>query len=133
MTNSIKEIHTTLKNFVDTFAPHWDCDGCTRFVGIMLDSLNVKYKIYAGSIFDIKNTKNTFPIHFWIKTKDGTIFDFKAQKWLKIPQEQVRYTYLGIVTKSWLTLNTTKDVILSTLITNMQKNDKNAFILTIPK
>lgn len=86
-----EKLRDVLELFADNFLPALDCDGCTRFVSYLLENKKIEFDIYEGSIYETNNKSNSFPIHNWIKTKKGTIFDFKTKKWLGVTSDKVTY------------------------------------------
>jgi len=87
-------------DFAKLFLTHLDCDGCTRLVSILLDNLGIEHNIYSGIIYETKNKLNTFPLHYWIITGQGIIFDFKSEKWLGVTFEYVTYQNIMLLDKS---------------------------------
>ena len=86
------KLRKILGDFVDTFLPSLDCDGGTRFVAMMLEGMGIDFEIFQGSICEKENSKNVFPIHIWLVTKEKmNIFDFKTKKWLGVEFDKVKY------------------------------------------
>lgn len=115
--NKEQQLHTALDMFVENFLTALDCDGCTRFVACMLDNHKIKYDVYEGVILN-KETKKGFPIHNWILTKKGVLFDFKTEKWIGCKSDKTTYLRARKLDKeTWILPNKMpKSVLLGTLL-----------------
>jgi len=80
-----------LKPFVDNLLKNLDCDGCTRFIGLILHNKGIEFDIYQCDIREIKDPRNAFPLHYFIKTKENVIFDFKTKKWIGVEFQDTEY------------------------------------------
>lgn len=115
------KLRDLLQNFCDELLPYLDCDGCTRLISVFLDSKKIEHEIYTGAIrFGYKS----FPLHYWIKTKNGTIFDFKSEKWIGVKSDKVEYIGEVQVSKEgfMLPLKDNKSLIIGILIEGGMNN-----------
>jgi len=93
-----KEVREVLENFVDTFLSHLDCDGGTRFVSAMMDKMEIEHTICTGAVTGKDGT--SFPLHYWIESKNNLIWDFKCEKWVGSKMEDCRYMKLEDLNKN---------------------------------
>jgi len=116
---SVDEDHMrqTLQRFCDEFLPALDCDGCTRFVAFMLENKGIPFEIYTGGFHEIMNPKNSFNPHYWIVTKQGTILDFKTEKWIGVKSIDVSYTNIRLVDKAeFLSVGGSRELVLGVIL-----------------
>ena len=98
ITEQIK-LRDTLQKFCDEFLPNLECDGCTRFASFLLIAKNIKFEIYLGEIESQTHPNNQFPLHYWIKTKQGILFDFKTKKWIGVESDKTNYQNITKINK----------------------------------
>ena len=115
--NKEQRLRAALEPFIEHFLPALDCDGCTRFVACMLKHHKIDFEIYECGIKN-RATGKTFPIHNFIETKNGIIFDFKTEKWIGCKSDKTDYIDVKRVNKdSWILLNKMPEsVLLGTLL-----------------
>ena len=119
-----ERLRDILENFCDEFLPELDCDGCTRLVGFLLASKNIDFEIYSGKIVSQLNPVKIFPIHYWIKTKDGILFDFKTKKWIGVTSDKTNYQSITKLDKNeFLSVGGNQTIIMGVLLQcGMNKN-----------
>lgn len=116
-----KKLWGIIKDFVEEFGTNWDCDGCTRFVGLLLRKKDIKFQIYQGKIRSKKNRNMCFPLHNWIMTEKGIIFDFKAKKWIGGDGDDVEYYDYIKISKQWLCPNGVDEHLILGILLSMGK------------
>lgn len=109
-----QELEQTLSKFIDTFLYKLDCDGSTRLVAMLLQNKKIDFKIYTGAI---QHKNNHFPLHYWIETSNGVIFDFKSKKWIGVDSKETTYLNKELVdTQEFLSVGGNKYTVMGVLL-----------------
>ena len=94
-------LYDFISSIVKNHLEYSDCDGCIRVVAYLLKLAGIKFKIWTG-IISRKDNGKEFPIHYWVETKDGQIWDFKSYKWLQKESDDCNYKKKQDVTDTFI-------------------------------
>ena len=58
-----------------------ECDGTVKVLHYVMSEHGIKHFVFQGYV-DRISTKDTIPLHYWIKLPNNYIVDYKCQMWL---------------------------------------------------